>query len=189
MPHLVRSCLPLALLAGALTVYAADPPAPAKVGVGTQAPAFEIKTSDGKVIDLARLTAQGPVLLRLTCGCSGCDKELAYFQQIHEAYKTQGLTSLFVFREPDDKVAKYARDKKLNMLYAVDAKGESWKVFQTKTMPTNFLIGRGGKILAIAAGCDPSGLLANRVSENAAKVIGTNPVDVKNKVQQNKNQK
>ncbi len=189
MTRLLRSSLPLALLAGALTVWAADPPAPAKVAIGAQAPAFEIKTPDGKVIDLARLTAQGPVLLRLTCGCSGCDKELAYFQQIHDAYKTQGLTSLFVFREPDAKVAKYAQDKKLNMLYAVDAKGESWKVFQTKTMPTNFLIGKGGKILAIAAGCDPSGLLANRVSENAAKVIGANPVDVKTKVEQDKNKK
>ena len=40
------------------------------------------------------------------------------------------------------------------MLYAVDSKGDSWNTFQTKTMPTNFLIDKGGKIVAVAAGCD-----------------------------------
>ena len=38
------------------------------------------------------------------------------------------------------KVADYVKEKKLNMLYAVDTKGESWKTWQTKTMPTNFLV-------------------------------------------------
>jgi len=188
MTRLLCHALMLASLTLALSVYAADPPAPAKVAVGEQAPAFKIKDGSGKTIDLAELTAKGPVLVRLTCGCSGCDKELAYFQQISDAYKAQGLTSLYIFREPDAKVAQYALDKKLNMLYAVDSKGESWKVFQTKDMPTNFLIEKGGKIAVIAAGCDASGLLANKVSEKAAKVVGTDKVDVKSKVEE-KNKK
>jgi peroxiredoxin len=186
MTRLFFSTLSFVILAGALTAYAADPAPKAKVEIGAQAPAFQIKTQTGKTVDLAELTAKGPVLVRLTCGCSGCDKELAYFQQIHDSYKNQGLTCLFVFREPDAKVAKYAEDKKLNMLYAVDTKGESWNVFQTKTMPTNFLIDKGGKIVSVAAGCDPSGLLANKVAEKAAKVVGTDPVNVKNKVEENK---
>lgn len=176
-----------ALMLVAATVACAADPAPAKkVAVGEAAPAFQIKDAAGKVIDLGELTARGPVLVRLTCGCSGCDKELAYFQQIHDAYKSQGLTSLFVFKEPDAKVAQYAVDKKLNMLYAVDAKGESWNVFQTKTMPTNILIGKGGKIVSIAAGCDPSGLLANKVSEKAAQTVGAAAANVKESVEQRK---
>ena len=55
----------------------------------------------------------------------GCDKELAYFQTLHAAYKGKGLTSLAVFREPDDKVEAYVKEKKLKMLYAVDSKGET----------------------------------------------------------------
>jgi len=156
--------------------------APAKetknVEIGKQAPAFKIKDAAGKEIDLAQLTAKGPVLVRLTCGCSGCDKELAYFQEINAAYKSHGLTSLLVFREPDEKVARYAADKKLDMLYAVDPKGEAWKVFETKSMPVNFLIEKGGKIISIAPGCEPSGLVANIVSEKAAKVVGVAAVDV-----------
>jgi peroxiredoxin len=181
-----------ALLASVLMcglVFAADPAPPAKVAIGEQAPAFKIKDASGKEIDLAALSAKGPVLVRLTCGCAGCDKELVYFQQIHEAYKAQGLTSLYIFKEPDAKVAKYAQDKKLNMLYAVDSKGDSWNVFQTKTMPTNFLIEKGGKIISIAAGCDPSGLLANKVSEKAAKVVGSDTVNVKEKAEEKKDKK
>jgi peroxiredoxin len=165
----------------AVSARAADPVPAKKVAIGTQAPEFKIKDASGKEINLAELTAKGPVLVRLTCGCSGCDKELTYFQKIADAYKGEGLTSLFIFKEPDAKVAKYATDKKLNMLYAVDTKGESWNTFQTKTMPTNFLIEKGGKIVSIAAGCDTSGLLANNVSEKAAKLLGAQSVDVKAK--------
>src|SRR5271166_5835114 len=131
--------------AGAEEPKPADKP---KVGIGEKAPEFKIKDPSGKVIDLAELTAKGPVLVRLTCGCAGCDKELAYFQEVSNAYKDQGLTSLYIFKEPDDKVAKYVKDKKFNFLYAVDPKGQSWDIFQTKTMPTNFLIEKGGKIVS-----------------------------------------
>jgi peroxiredoxin len=175
----------LFLAATPLAARAADPaPMPhakAKVAVGEQAPNFVIKDATGKIVKLSDLTAKGPVLVRLTCGCSGCDKELAYFQKLDEAYKGQGLTSLYVFKEPDAKMAKYAVDKKISVLYAVDPKGESWKVWQTKSMPTNFLIAKGGKIVSVAAGCDPSGLLANKVSEKTGKLLGVTPADVKNK--------
>lgn len=148
------------------------------VEVGKPAPEFKIKDSEGKQIDLAELTAKGPVLVRLTCGCKGCDKELTYFQTLHDAYKGQGLTSVAVFREPDAKVEKYVKEKKLNMLYAVDTEGASWKVFQTKRMPTNFLIEKGGRIKSIAAGCEPSGLIANVLSEKVADLLETESVDV-----------
>jgi peroxiredoxin len=157
-----------------------------KVVIGAQAPEFKIKDANGKEINLAELTAKGPVLVRLTCGCSGCDKELAYFQAMHEGYKDLGLTSLAIFKEPDTKVASYVKEKKLNMLYAVDSDGASWKTFETKTMPTNFLIEKGGKIVSVAAGCDPSGLLANKLSEKVAKTISAEKVDVQQKVAETK---
>jgi len=156
--------------------------APKKVDVGTQAPDFKFKDATGKEVSLSELTAKGPVLVRLTCGCSGCDKELAYFQAMHEGYKDLGLTSVAVFREPDSKVAAYVKEKKLNMLYTVDTKGDAWTTFETKTMPTNFLIEKGGKIVSVAAGCDPSGLLAKKLSEKVAKTVNAEAIDVQKKV-------
>jgi peroxiredoxin len=188
---MTRLCLALlcTLLTAALVSNAAEPTKSGKVEIGQKAPAFQIKDAEGKTIDLAKLTDKGPVLVRLTCGCSGCDKELAYFQKIHDAYKDQGLQSLLIFREPDDKMVKYAKDKKLNMLYAIDPKGASWTVFQTKAMPANFLIEKGGTIVSIATGCDPSGILANKVSQKAAKALGTKTVDVKKQVEESKSSK
>jgi peroxiredoxin len=174
-----------ALFVASLAAAADEPVAP-KVAVGKPAPTFQFKDQSGKTIDLAELFAKGPVLVRLTCGCSGCDKELAYFQEIDAAYKKAGLTSVAIFREADEKVAKYARDKKINMLYGVDTKGAAWNTFQTKAMPTNFLIGKGGEILAIAGGCDTSGLLAKKLSEKIAGTLNTDAVDVKQRVEQKK---
>ncbi len=183
MNRLLLVALATFLIVGGAAGDEPAPPATKKVAVGSGAPAFKIKDAGGKLIDLAELTAKGPVLVRLTCGCAGCDKELAYFQALHEAYKDAGLISLAVFKEPDAKVAAYVQEKKLNMLYAVDTKGESWNVFETKTMPTNFLIAKGGTVMAIAAGCDPSGLLAKKLSEKVAQTVKTEAVDVKKKVE------
>jgi peroxiredoxin len=170
-----------AFFAASLAASAADP---APLVVGQPAPEFKIRDSAGNEIDLSALTAKGPVLVRLTCGCLGCNKELPYFQELHAAYKEKGLTSLAIFREPDAKVEAYVKEKKLDMRYAIDSKGESWKVFQTKTMPSNFLIEKGGKIAAISTGCDPSGLIASRLSEKAALLVGAEKVDVQAKVNQ-----
>lgn len=178
-----------AALAFALAVQAAaqeQKPAEKTVVTGAQAPEFKIKGADGQEVDLAKLTAKGPVLVRLTCGCLGCDKELDYFKAINAAYKEKGLTTLAVFKEPQAKIAEYAKQRNIDMLYAVDTQGESWKTFQTKAMPTNLLIAKGGKIVSIAAGCDPSGLLANMVSEKAAGLVESESVDVKKKVQEKK---
>ena len=197
MRWFLRNALALAVLTITVGLQAADSKTDSKtetkaeeekktVVIGAQAPDFKIQDSQGKVIDLAQLTEQGPVLVRLTCGCAGCDKELTYFQTLHDEYVGQGLTSLAIFREPDKKVETYVKQKKLKMLYAVDTKGTSWNVFQTKVMPTNFLIEKGGKIRSIAAGCDPSGLLANKVSEKVAELLKTEQVDVQQKVAEKK---
>ena len=143
----------------------------------------------GEEIDLAELTKKGPVLVRLTCGCLGCDLELPYFQALHEAYKDQGLTSLAVFAEADEKFAAYAKTKKLKMLYALDPKRESWKVFGTKTMPSNFLINKGGKIVAITKGCNPEGLKAIALGSRAAKLISADEVDIAKNVSPRPNPK
>ena len=172
----------LVLPAGLSAAESVKPVATAGAVVGKPAPDFKIKDANGKVIDLAELTAKGPVLVRLTCGCLGCDKELPYFQELHAAYKDLGLTSLAVFKEPDMKVEGYVKEKKLNMLYAVDPKGDSWKVFGAKTMPSNFLIAKGGQVVKISAGCDTSGMIAARLSDEVARLSGGEKVDVKGKV-------
>src|SRR5262249_36594166 len=98
MNRFVKPLLTLAVLAYPLFSIAQDPKSAdkPKVAIGEKAPEFKIKGPDGKIIDLAELTAKGPVLVRLTCGCAGCDKELTYFQEVSNAYKDVGLISLYI---------------------------------------------------------------------------------------------
>ncbi len=176
----MKTALALLALLALLTLPAAAGPKEKtnSLEVGAAAPAFTITDTAGKKIDLAELTAKGPVLVRLTCGCLGCDLELPYYQALHEAYKDQGLTSLAVFAEPDDKFAEYVKTRKLDMRYALDPDRKSWEVFGTKTMPSNFLIDKGGKIVAISKGCNPDGLKAMTLGEKAATLVAADEVDL-----------
>ena len=176
--------LSLSLTIAVAFVASAEPAKTLKVG--DAAPAFKIKNTNGKEIDLAKLSAKGPVLVRLTCGCLGCDRELPYFQALHEAYKKDGIRLVAIFAEPDEKFAKYAKTKKLNMQYALDPKRNSWKIFGTKTMPSNFLIAKGGKVVAISKGCDPSGLIARNLGDKTATLVKAEKVDIKSQVDKNR---
>ena len=176
----------LALTLSVAITTTAEPNKAKTLKVGDAAPEFKIKDTNGKEIDLSKLTVKGPVLVRLTCGCLGCDRELPYFQALHDAYKKEGIKLVAVFAEPDDKFAKYVKTKKLNMQYALDPKKSSWQVFGTKTMPSNFLIEKGGKVAAISKGCDPSGLIARNLGDKAAKLVKTAKVDIKAQVDKNK---
>ena len=176
--------LSLSLVLAVAFVATAEPAKTLKVG--DDAPAFKIKNTSGKEIDLAKLSAKGPVLVRLTCGCLGCDRELPYFQALHEAYKKDGIRLVAIFAEPDEKFAKYAKSKQFKMQYALDPKRNSWKTFGTKTMPSNFLIGKGGKVIAISKGCDPSGLIARNLGDKTATLLNTVKVDIKTQVDKTK---
>src|SRR6266446_3677146 len=71
-----------------------------------------LKSPDGKKsYDLGKLTADGPVLVRLTCACSGCDAELPYFQKLQEAYNAKGLKTLAAFQEKPEAASNYAVKK------------------------------------------------------------------------------
>ncbi len=177
----------LTILAFTLTLTWSSHAEPLKsLKVGESAPNFKIKDTQGKEIDLAKLSAKGPVLVRLTCGCLGCDRELPYFQALNEAYKKNGINLVAIFAEPDEKFAKYVKTKKLNMQYALDPKKNSWKIFGTKTMPSNFLIDKGGKVVAISKGCDPSGLIARNLGDKTATLVKAEKVDIKGQVDENR---
>src|SRR5438876_2307505 len=100
----------LAIVFGISVVRAEDPP--------KQAPKVVLQSPDGKQsYDLAKLTSDGPVLVRLTCACSGCDQELPYFQKLQAAYNGKGLKTLAAFREAPETASNYAVKKGVQFLW------------------------------------------------------------------------
>jgi len=146
----------------------------ARTGEPKQAPKIILQSPDGKkTYDLQKLTAEGPVLVRLTCACTGCDAELPFFQKLQAAYNTKGLQTLAVFREKAEETESYAVKNNLKFLWVSDPKGELWKTFDSKAMPTNILIDKGGKVVRIVPGCTRDGKNAQLLSQEIAKLLKT----------------
>jgi peroxiredoxin len=144
-----------------------------------QAPKIVLQSPDGKKsYDLEKLTAEGPVLVRLTCACSGCDQELAYFQKLQSAYDAKGLKTLAVFREKPEDLNSYVVKKDIKFLWLSDPKGELWKTFDTTAMPTNILFDKGGKVIKIVPGCTKDGKNAQVLSAEIAKLLKTEEAKV-----------
>ncbi len=144
-----------------------------------QAPKVVLQSPDGKKsYDLSKLVEDGPVLVRLTCACSGCDKELPQFQKLQAAYQAKGLQTLAVFREKPDAASDYAAKKDVKFLWLADPKGELWKTFDTKAMPTNILIDKGGRVVKVVPGCTVDGKNAQALSKEIATLLKTDEVKV-----------
>jgi peroxiredoxin len=144
-----------------------------------EAPKVVLKSADGNHdVDLAKLVNEGPVLVRLTCACSGCDKELPQFQKMQDAYAAKGLRTVAVFREKADTAEFYAHNMNLKCLWLADPKGDAWKVFGATAMPTNILIGKGGQVVKVVPGCTPDGRNAQTISAEIAKLLKTDEVKV-----------
>jgi peroxiredoxin len=141
-------------------------------GPPKQAPKVVLQSPDGKKsYDLAKLVTDGPVLVRLTCACSGCDTELPYFQKLQAAYNGKGFKTLAVFKEPPEAVETYAVKKGLSFLWLADPKGDLWKTFDAKAMPTNILIDKGGRVVRVIPGCTRDGRNAQLLSEEIATLL------------------
>ncbi len=146
-----------------------------------KAPKVVLKSADGKkTYDLAKLTADGPVLVRLTCACSGCDQELPYFQKLQAAYDAKGLKTLAVFQETPEATTNYTTKKDVRFLCVADPKRELWKTFDAKTMPTNILIEKGGRVAKVVPGCTKDGKNAQILSDEIAKLLKTDVAKIAN---------
>jgi peroxiredoxin len=169
----MRQLLAASLTAALLTCAAAAEEKP------NQAPKVVLKSPDGKrTYDLAKLTAEGPVLVRLTCACSGCDQEVVFFQKLQKAYNAKGLKTLAVFKEKPETADSYVAKKGLRFLWLADPSGALWKTFDAKAMPTNILFAKGGRVVKVLPGCTRDGKNAQLLSAEIAKLLKTNEVRV-----------
>ena len=169
MRCLIAAALTAAVLAGA--ARAEEKP--------KQAPKVVLQSPDGKQsYDLAKLVAEGPVLVRLTCACSGCDQELPYFQKLQTAYNAKGLKTLAVFKEPPEALSNYVVKKGIRFLWLADPKGALWKTFDAKAMPTNILIDKGGRVVKVLPGCTRDGKNAQLLSAEIAKLLHTQEAQI-----------
>lgn len=85
--------------------------------------------------------------------CGPCRQSFPFMNELQARYRAQGLeivgVNLDAKREDAD---KFLSDVPAQFSVAFDAKGDSARRFEVKGMPSSFLVGRDGKLLAVHRG-------------------------------------
>lgn len=138
---------------------------------GKEAPAFTLKTPDGKIVSLADYKGKAVLLNFWATWCGPCKLEMPWLIELQKKYAAQGFTVLGISEDdgPPKEVADFASkmgidypivisDDKLNKAYG----GVDY-------LPTSYYVGRDGKILV-----ETGGIISQSAMEaNIQKILAT----------------
>jgi cytochrome c biogenesis protein CcmG, thiol:disulfide interchange protein DsbE len=106
-----------------------------------------------EAVDLAALKGKVVYLDFWASWCGPCKQSFPFMNELQARYRAEGLEILAVNldarREDAD---KFLAEVPAQFTLAFDAKGESAKRFEVKGMPSSYLIGRDGKVVAAHKG-------------------------------------
>ena len=140
---------------------AADPVARA-LTEPRQAPNFRLRTLGGKVVDLASLTARGPLVLDFwATWCKPCVASLPALEALGGRYATRGVSMLGVSVDGPRNVARvrpFVNKLGLTFPVAIDDDGSMQERFQVVAVPTTIVIGADRRVMLVHAGYDGDGL-------------------------------
>ena len=154
-----------ALLSLAISAQAALKP-------GDAAPDFKSFKLEGALPELA-----GKVVLVdfWASWCAPCRKSFPVMTELHEKFAPRGLVVLAVSVD-EEKSAMDAFLKKNPVPFAIvrDPTGQAPKAFQAEKMPTSFIVGADGKIVAVHSGFEGAKTRAEYLDqiESALKAAG-----------------
>ncbi|EMI46964.1 peroxiredoxin-like family protein [Rhodopirellula sp. SWK7] len=138
-----------------------EPPHPPKVG--EQAPDFELKTLDGDIVSLEKLTEDSPVVILVLRGwpgyqCPICNRQVGEFLNKQSDFANVQL--VMIYPGPADLLAEHAKEfqgaKSFpdNFHYVIDpdykftnAWGLRWEAPRETAYPSTFVVGNDRKIL------------------------------------------
>jgi thiol-disulfide isomerase/thioredoxin len=131
---------------------------------GKAAPAFTLKTLDGKKVSLSDYKGKAVLVNFWATWCAPCKIEMPWFEEFEKQYASQGLVILGVVDDVDagkDMIAKTAQkagvtypillsDGKVGDAYSgVDAKGQPVGM---EYLPMSFYVDKNGVVVAETAG-------------------------------------
>lgn len=107
--------------------------------------------------------------------CAPCRKSFPVMKELHEKFAARGLVIIAISVD-EEKSAMDAFLKKNPAPFAIvrDAAGQSPKAFQAEKMPSSFVVGADGKIVAVHSGFEGSKTRAEYIEqiEAALKTAG-----------------
>ena len=119
------------------------------------APAFEMRTFDGKTLSLSDLHGKPVVLNFWVSWCQPCREEAPVLQSAWEQYRTQGLTIVGVdYVDTESEALKFLAAFKVTYPNGPDLRSSISQAYRITGVPETYFITRDGKLLS---GVDATG--------------------------------
>ena len=117
------------------------------------APNFTLSNVDGQQITLHQYLGKVVFLNFWATWCIPCREEMPALEQLHQAYQSQDLAILSIdLKESADQVKAFFQKHSLSFPALLDQNGSVFRDYLVAGMPTTYLIGRDGTLLARGVG-------------------------------------
>jgi thiol-disulfide isomerase/thioredoxin len=134
--------------------------------VGKPAPAFKIKSLEGKDVALADYKGKVVLLDFWATWCGPCRMSLPHIQEIYESHKKDGLIGYAVdLAEEKPLVEKFVTTAKMTIPVLLDTEGKTGEAYSADAIPETVLIGKDGKIKNVWIGVTEPSVITKAVEE------------------------
>jgi peroxiredoxin len=130
---------------------------PASAGVAAvQAPAFTLRSDDGKLVSLAQFKGDVVMINFWASWCGPCRQEMPLLDNIYKQYKDMGFTLLGVNVEPHAHDANaWLKQTPVSYPILYDPKSQVSQLYAVQAMPTTVIIDRNGIVRFVHNGYVP----------------------------------
>ncbi len=139
-------------------------PAPQK---GFLAPDFVLESLTGEQIRLSQLRGKVVLINFWATWCPPCEAEMPAIQKVQDIYSTDEFIVLAInstIQDREEAVAPFVSDRNLSFTVLLDIDGSVSRLYNLRSLPTSFFIGRDGIISEVVIGGPMSdALLISRV--------------------------
>ena len=122
-------------------------------------PDVQVRSLDGKLVRLSKLTEKGPVLLNFwATWCAPCQKELPYLEKLFTRYRERGFSLLAISEDGEataSRVRSLVRGRRFHFTVVLDRNQELSRLFRVSVLPTSLLIGKDLQVLWEHVGYTP----------------------------------
>ena len=123
---------------------------------GKRAPDFSLRSVEGKKVSLSDYKGKAVLINFWATWCAPCKIEMPWLVALRKQYASQGFEILGVSEDdadtPRTKLAKFGQEEGLNYPLLVGDDAVSRKYGGVEFLPTSYVVGRDGKIVAETAG-------------------------------------
>ena len=161
-PIFRRSLYAIILLSGLVWIFvgadktdsaaAGRIPAPQK---GFLAPEFKLETPNGQSIALTDARGKAVLVNIWATWCPPCRAEMPTIEKLYQEYQDQGLVVLGVnstIQDEPPQIVPFINQYNITFPILLDVNGEASNLYELRSLPTSFFIGRDGVIKEVVVG-------------------------------------